>query len=314
MTRKNIFSDLLPNDHDAVDSYKQNTDHDQMSKAEATHNKADLFSPKEQSAANLEKNEGSFTKVTIIPEAAKSNSQNSAPQTEPTDDIKSKEKPHYAGHRDRLRQRFLDGGAQAVADYEIVEMLLFLGIPRKDTKPLAKDLLKTFKSYPAMLAADMEDLLNVKGMTKNAAIALKLVEESARRMMQQQVIGQPVLNSWGRLMDYLYATMAQEKREHFRILFLDRKNNLIADEIQQTGTVDQTPVYPREIVKRALQLSSTALILVHNHPSGDPSPSDADITMTKQIVEAAKALDITVHDHVIVSKTGYKSFKSEGLL
>ncbi len=224
------------------------------------------------------------------------------------------DKPHHLGHRDRLRTRFVEGGGEALADYELIEMLLFLGIPRKDTKPLAKDLIKHFKSYEAVLATDYDDLAAFKGMTKNAAVALKLVQASAHRMLRASVMGEPVLNSWARLMDYLRATMAQEKREHFRILFLDRKNNLIADEVQQSGTVDQTPVYPREIVKRAIQLNATALILVHNHPSGDPSPSRADIDMTRQVVEAAKTLDIVVHDHIIVSRKGLTSLKNEGLM
>jgi DNA repair protein RadC len=199
-------------------------------------------------------------------------------------------------------------------DYEIVEMLLALGILRKDTKPLAKALLSQFKSFPTLLAADYDDLCAVKGMTKNAATGLKLVEASAKRMMQQDLIGKPILNSWSRLTDYLYATMAQEKKEHFRVLFLDRKNNLIADEIQQSGTVDQTPIYPREVLKRALELCATALILVHNHPSGDPSPSAQDIQMTNTVIDAAKALDMVVHDHIIVSQKGYTSMRNEGFL
>lgn len=276
MTRKNIFSDLMP-----AQSAQYET------------------APSRQSRDDTEN--------------VQFQTQEQEEQPQPASPSK-KERPHHTGHRDRLRNRFMDGGSAALADYELVEMLLFLGIPRKDVKPLAKTLLQRFGGYSALLAAAPEDLLAVKGMTRNAVVALKLVKESAQRMMKQDVLGQPVLNSWGRLMDYLYATMAEEKKEHFRILFLDRKNNLIADEIQQTGTVDQTPAYPREIVKRALELSATALILVHNHPSGDPAPSAADIEMTSQIMNAAKALEITVHDHVIISKKGYTSFKSEGLI
>jgi DNA repair protein RadC len=224
------------------------------------------------------------------------------------------ETPHYHGHRDRLRERFLAGDTKALPDYEIIELLLFLGIPRKDVKPLAKSLLQKYDNLASLMAAEPKELLEFKDMTKNAVCALKIVKEAASRMMRQDLIGKPILNSWERLTDYLYATMAQEKKEHFRILLLDRKNNLIADEVQQTGTVDQTQAYPREILKRTLELSATAIILVHNHPSGDPSPSSADLQMTKNIVEAAKALEITVHDHVIVSKKGLLSFRKEGLL
>jgi DNA repair protein RadC len=277
MTRKNIFSDLMPSDH-AGSSFQ----HKEHTVKEVT---------------NVEK--ASVAEETL------------AVTTKPKAKI---EKPHHTGHRDRLRERFMVGGADSVADYELIEMLLFLGIPRRDVKQLAKELLNQFKTYPALLSAEIEDLMAVKGMTRNAVVALKLVRESAQRMLKQDIMGQPVLNGWGRLIDYLHATMAEEKVEHFRVLFLDRKNNLIADEIQQTGTVDNTNAYPREIVKRALQLSSTAIILVHNHPSGDHTPSNADITMTKQIVKAAQALEIAVHDHVIISKKGYTSFKSEGLM
>lgn len=240
----------------------------------------------------------------------------SSPAPKPAQKSASKadDKPHHLGHRDRLRTRFLEGGESALADYELVEMLLFLGIPRKDTKPLAKELIRAFHSFAGVMAADYEALAAVKGMTKSAAVTMKLVEAAAHRMMKKTLIGQPVLSSWSRLVEYLHATMAQEKKEHFRILFLDRKNNLIADEIQQTGTVDQTPVYPREILKRALHHAATAVVLVHNHPSGDPTPSQADIEMTKQIIVAANALDITVHDHLIVSRKGVTSMKSEGLI
>lgn len=227
---------------------------------------------------------------------------------------KKDDKPHHIGHRERLRQRFLNGGAEALPDYELIELLLFLGIPRKDVKPLAKELLQRYKSYPAVLHADYDELVAIKGMTKNAAFSFKIVEASAKRMMQKSLMNQPVLNSWSRLMDYLHATMAQEQKEHFRILFLNKKNHLIADEVQQSGTVDQTPIYPREIVKRGLELSATALILVHNHPSGDPAPSAMDIDMTQKVVEASKALGIVVHDHIIVSKKGLCSMKNEGLM
>lgn len=262
---------------------------------------SDLFPPsydREQQKASL-------------PEKEPFSSASEKKATKPKDESDT---PHYQGHRERLRERFMSGEARALPDYEIVEMLLFLGIPRKDVKPLAKILLQKFDNLACLLAAEPRELLEIKGMTQNAVCALKIVREAASRMMKQDLIGKPILNSWERLTDYLYATMAQEKKEHFRILLLDRKNNLIADEVQQTGTVDQTQAYPREILKRTLELSATAIILVHNHPSGDPSPSSADIQMTKNIINAANALDITVHDHVIVSKKGLLSFRKEGLL
>ncbi len=223
-------------------------------------------------------------------------------------------KPSHTGHRDRLRERFLIGGTDALADYELLELILFMAIPRKDTKPLAKALLAQFGSLPALLNAPISQLTQINGVSNNTAIAIKAIHATATRMLKQEIMQMPVLNSWSRLMDYCMATMAHEKREHFRILFLNKKNELIADEIQGSGTVDHTPAYPREIMKRALELASTALILVHNHPSGDPTPSEADIDMTNQIIRAASPLNIVVHDHIIVSKNGYTSFKNEGLI
>lgn len=226
----------------------------------------------------------------------------------------AKKKPHYAGHRQRLRERFLNGGSDALQDYELLEMILFMALPRRDVKPLAKALLAHYGSLPALLAAPVGQLTQSEGVSDNVAIALKAVEATAHRMLRQDVLKKPVLNSWSRLMDYCMATMAHEGREHFRILFLNKKNELIADEIQCSGTVDHTPAYPREIMKRALELSATALILVHNHPSGDPTPSQADIDMTHAIIRAGEPFSIRIHDHIIVSRSGYKSFKNEGLI
>lgn len=225
-----------------------------------------------------------------------------------------KDAPHYHGHRDRLRERFLQGGADALPDYELLEMILFLVIPMKDVKPLAKDLIAQFGSLAGVLNAPLPELQKIKGLSQTSAIGLKSVQAAAHRMLKQDVMNRPVLNSWARLMEYCQATMAHETKEHFRILFLNKKNELIADEIQQSGTVDHTPVYPREVVKRALELDATALILCHNHPSGDPRPSEDDIVMTQAIIDAASAMTITVHDHIIVSKKGASSFKALGLI
>lgn len=221
--------------------------------------------------------------------------------------------PHYTGHRDRLRQRFLRGGIEALADYEILELILFMAIPRRDVKPLAKSLLQNFGSFARVFHAGSDELISF-GLSENAAAAIKIIQASAFQFLKQDMLQKPVLNSWQRLMDYVQATMAHEKKEHFRVLFLNKKNELIADEIQQSGTVDHTPAYPREIMKRALDLGATALILAHNHPSGDPTPSRADIDMTKQIVQAGSPFSIVIHDHIIVSKNGVTSFKQTGLL
>ena len=224
-----------------------------------------------------------------------------------------KEKPHYTGHRQRLRDRFLET-PESLQDYELLELILFMAIPRRDVKPLAKELLNTFGDLPALLNAPPSELMKVSGVSENTATALKAIAATAHRMMKRDLMSKPVLNSWTRLMDYCMATMADEKKEHFRILFLNKKNELIADEIQGSGTIDHTPAYPREIMKRSLELGATALILVHNHPSGDPKPSQADIDMTRQILRAAEPFTITVHDHIIVSRNGYSSFKNLGLI
>lgn len=221
---------------------------------------------------------------------------------------------HFHGHRDRLRQRFRDSGDRALADYELLELLLFRLIPRRDTKPIAKALLARFGSLPEVLGAPAKLLTEVKGVGDSVATDLKLVASIAHRMLKGELKGRQVLGSWSSVIEYCRAAMAFEAREQFRVLFLDKKNALIADEVQQTGTVDHTPVYPREVVKRALELSATAIILVHNHPSGDPTPSRADIEMTKLIIDTARPLGITIHDHIIIGKDGHASLKGLKLI
>lgn len=218
------------------------------------------------------------------------------------------------GHRDRLRGRFIRSGSGAFEDYELLELALFAAIPRKDVKPLAKQLLVRFGGLAGVMGADITDLKAVKGISDNAAVFLKTIHALTQRMLLNEIKHKPVLSSWQKLIDYCTVAMAHEQREQFRVLFLDRKNQLIADEVKQTGTVDHVPVYPREIVKRALELGATAMILVHNHPSGDPTPSDGDISMTQELIKAARALDVMIHDHVIIGKNGFSSFKSLGIL
>jgi DNA repair protein RadC len=222
--------------------------------------------------------------------------------------------PHYHGHRERLRARFREAGAEALADYELLELVLFRALPRRDVKPLAKALLDHFGSFAGVVAASPARLAEVEGMGEVAATDLKIIEAAAQRFARDRVQGQKVLSSWSAVIDYCRASMAFAEKEQFRVLFLDKRNQLIADELQQKGTVDHTPVYPREVVKRALELSATALILVHNHPSGDPTPSRADIQMTRQIVEVARPLGIEVHDHIIVGKAGHSSLKGLRLI
>ena len=224
------------------------------------------------------------------------------------------DKPHYAGHRNRLRQRFLKGGAEALADYELLELALFLAQPRGDVNPLAKALLDNFGSFAEVISAEAEDLKRVKGAGEAAVIALKCVQAAGLRLALDEIIERPVLANWKKVLSYCKASMAYDKTERFRVLFLNRKNVLIADEVQQKGTVDHTPVYPREVIKRALELGATALILVHNHPSGDSTPSKADIEMTKEVCDAGDKLGIVLHDHVVVSKGGHSSFKTMGLI
>ncbi len=219
-----------------------------------------------------------------------------------------------SGHRERLRARFMNGGADAFPDYEMLELVLFAAIPRRDVKPLAKGLLAHFGSFAEVIAAPRERLLEIDGIGESVVTQFKVIEAAALRLSRTRLIGKPALSSWQALLDYCKAAMARTAREEFRVLFLDRKNVLIADEVQSAGTIDHTPVYPREIVKRALELSASAMILVHNHPSGDPTPSRADIEMTREIAAASKPLGIAVHDHLVVGRNGHASFKSLGLL
>lgn len=223
-------------------------------------------------------------------------------------------KPGHLGHRDRLRERLLTRGAEALADYEILEILLFSNYPRKDTKPVAKALIARFGSLASVFAARPEELQEVEDVGPGAAGTIKAAQAAALHMLRAEVRDQPVLNNWDRLTDYLHAALAREPIEQFRVLFLDTKNRLIADEAQAKGTVNHTPVYPREVVKRALELGATALILVHNHPSGDPTPSRADIAMTAEVKAATEALGILLHDHLIIGNGRHLSFRREGLL
>ena len=224
------------------------------------------------------------------------------------------DEPHHLGHRQRLRARFLKGGDDAVADYELLELVLFRAIPRRDVKPLAKQLLKQFGTFSAVMTAPPHRLRKIDGIGDSVIAEFKIVNAAALKLAQGQIMDRPALSSWSALLDYCQASMAYNATEQFRILFLDRKNILIADEIQQEGTVDHTPVYPREVVKRALELGASALILVHNHPSGDPTPSQADIDMTRQIIAAARPLKIDIHDHLIIGRGEHVSFRSTGLL
>ncbi len=226
----------------------------------------------------------------------------------------ARSKPHYHGHRERLRKRFQDAGAQALADYELLELVLFRTIPMRDVKPLAKDLIEEFGSFAEVIAAPIERLRNVKGLGEAAATDLKIVQAAASRMTQGAVKKRDMLSSWPMVLDYCRTNLAFDHKESFHILFLDKRNQLIKGETQQTGTVDHTPVYPREVVKRALELSATAIILVHNHPSGDPTPSRADIQMTKAVIDVAQPLGISVHDHIIVGKDGHASLKALRLI
>lgn len=217
-------------------------------------------------------------------------------------------------HRKRLRTRFMEGGAAAVPDYELLELVLFRAIPRQDVKPLARTLLETFGDFNGVLSAPAARLRDVKGVGEAVLVELKIVEAAAHRLARARVMNRPVLSGWDALLDYCRTSMAHRETEQFRVLFLDRKNVLIADEEQARGTVDHVPVYPREVVKRALELNASALILVHNHPSGDPTPSQADIAMTEQIDTACAALSLVLHDHIIVGKARELSFRAEGYL
>ena len=222
--------------------------------------------------------------------------------------------PHYHGHRQRLRQRLLHAGAEAVRDYELLELILFRAIPQRDVKPLAKTLIERFGSFAEVIAAPVERLKEIKGLGDAAITELKIVQAAASEFARGQTRKRPALSSWSAVLDYCRTAQAFADKEQFRILFLDKRNGLIADEVLGTGTVDHTPVYPREVVKRALELSATAIILVHNHPGGDPTPSRADIEMTRVIVDVAKPLGIAVHDHIIVGKEGHASLKGLKLI
>jgi DNA repair protein RadC len=227
---------------------------------------------------------------------------------------KEKIPSYLKGHRKRLRERFLVGGAELMPDYELLELVLFRSQRSGDVKPTARLLLDTFGDFNRVLSAPIERLQEVKNVGPEIAFDLKLIEAASHRLSQAKVLKKHVLSGWSTLLEYCRTTMAHRDTEQFRIFFLDRKNVLIADELQAKGTVDHVPVYPREIIKRALDLNASALILVHNHPSGDPTPSQADIQMTEDIVAACDAVDITVHDHLIIGKSGETSFNSEGYL
>ncbi|MGH6933590.1 MAG: RadC family protein [Dongiaceae bacterium] len=222
--------------------------------------------------------------------------------------------PDYLGHRRRLRDRFMNGGGDALADYELLELLLCQAQPRRDMKPAAKALLRRFGGFAGVMAAAPRELREINGVGPAACVMIKTVQAAALRMAREDVTARPVIGSWKKLIDYCRAIMAAEKTEQFRLLFLDNKNALIADELQQRGTVNHTPVYPREVIKRALELGASAIIMVHNHPSGDPTPSEDDIAMTKEVVAAAEKLGITLHDHVVIARKGHASFRSLGLL
>ncbi len=223
-------------------------------------------------------------------------------------------KPHHAGHRERLRERAQAGGLGALPDYELLELFLFRSIPGRDVKPLAKALLARFGSLSATLGASLAELRSVPGVGEAVALDIKLLQEATLRSAKAQVARRPVISSWSALLAYVKTALAHEAREQFRVLFLDKKNQLILDEVMGHGTVDHAPVYPREVARRALELSASALILVHNHPSGDPTPSSADVEITRQVAEAARTLRIAVHDHLVVGRDGVASFKALGLL
>ncbi|KQT11679.1 hypothetical protein ASG40_06465 [Methylobacterium sp. Leaf399] len=221
---------------------------------------------------------------------------------------------HYLGHRERLRARFAQAGADALPDYELLELALFRAIPRRDVKPLAKALIRRFGSFAEVVSAEPARLSEIEGVSAGVVADLKLIEAAGHRLARGAIAARPLLSSWAALIEYCRATMAFAPREHFRVLFLDRRNHLIADEVQGRGTVDHTPVYPREVARRALELSATAIILAHNHPSGDPTPSAADIRMTREIVAVLDPLGIVVHDHVILGRDGHASLKGLKLI
>lgn len=220
------------------------------------------------------------------------------------------EKPHHLGHRERLRERFLNGGADALPDYELLELLLTLARPRVDCKPLAKTLIKRFGSLPALMAADPDSLRDIDGVGDSTVTALKIVQAAAQRMLKRDVLDKPVLDTWNKVLDYCHSVMAQERQEQLRLFFLDGRNALVADEVQSKGTVNHTPLYVREVVKRALELGASALIIAHNHPTGDPSPSRDDIALTREVRNALKTVGVSLHDHVIIGRKGHCSLRS----
>lgn len=225
-----------------------------------------------------------------------------------------KQPSYIADHRQRLRSRFIDGGAAAIPDYEMLELVLFRAIPRRDVKPLARELLDRFGDFNRVITAPAARLRDIKGIGEAVIVELKIIEAAAQRLARAKVLQRHVVSSWDALLDYCHTTMAHLETEQFRVLYLDRKNILIADEAQAKGTVDHVPVYPREVAKRALELNASAIILVHNHPSGDPSPSRSDIDMTRQVAAACDALRLTLHDHLIIGKSRELSFRNEGHL
>jgi len=229
-------------------------------------------------------------------------------------DKKPQETPSHTGHRQRLRVRFLATMGEGMPDYELLELLLMLGIPRRDVKPLAKDLIDRFNDFAGVVSAGVERLRSIPGLGDTAVAAIKLAQASSLRLLQERVVGRDAISSWTQLVEYCRAAMAHEEVEQLRLLFLDRKNALIADEVQQRGTVDHAPLYTREVVKRALELGASALILVHNHPSGDPTPSEGDIKITREVKEAVEKLGIVLHDHIVIGRNGHQSFRSLGLL
>ncbi len=226
----------------------------------------------------------------------------------------SKADTMQSGHRQRLRKRFLEGGGKALADYELLELILFAARPRGDVKPLAKQLIREFGSLGDVLHAEPAALARMPGLGDAGIAAIKAIGAASEHMLIEKIKGGPIIQSWTHLLDYCKMTMGQRKKEQFRVLFLDQKHRLIADEKQQEGTVDHTPVYPREVLRRALELSASSVILVHNHPSGDPTPSKDDIEMTKSIANAARSMNIKLHDHLIIASGGHYSFKSNGLI
>lgn len=224
------------------------------------------------------------------------------------------DQPHYTGHRQRLRERFLRSGNDGLQDYELLELVLFRAIPRRDVKPLAKHLIDTFGSFAEVISASVERLREVEGMGEAAVVELKVVQAAALKLSQARVLNRPVLRSWAKVVEYCTASMAYGDTEQFRVLFLDHKHTLVADEVQQKGTVNHTPVYPREVVKRALDLGASGIVLVHNHPSGDPTPSRADIDMTKEIEDAGRGLKIQLIDHLVIGRGAHVSFRQAGLI